>query len=136
MHEIFLRIWVNKETIDKSRPFAPFLFKVARNMLIDEIRKNIDHTIYLNDQVFGADTGVNNTELKIEEKELQNWLQTTLNQLPEKRKNIFILNRFEGLSYKDIGKKLNISENTVDTQIRRTLQFLREEIKKIKMLFF
>jgi len=134
VHEIFLRIWMNRNRLDPQLPFGPYLFKVARNLIIDVLRKQVMHTVYLQDESFLADFGLNDTELKIEEKELQSWLQRVLEKLPEKRRNIFMLNRFDGLTYPEIARKLKISENTVDTQIRRSLQYLREELKKIKML--
>lgn len=136
VHEIFLRIWINKEKLDGNLPFGPYLFRVARNIVIDELRKNIQHSIYLHDGSFPSDFSINDTDFKIEERELQSWFKTMLNKLPEKRRNIFILNRFEELSYRDIAAKLNISENTVDTQIRRTLRYFREEIRKLRMFTF
>ena len=136
VHEIFLRIWTNKEKLDADRPFGPYLFRVARNIVIDELRKNIEHTIYLHDEAFSSDFSINNTDHHIEEKELQRWFKSLLNKLPEKRREIFMMNRFEDLSYKEISKKLNISENTVDTQIRRALQYFREEIKKLRIFMF
>jgi len=136
VHEIFLRIWISKERLDADRPFGPYLFRVARNIVIDELRKNIQHSIYFHDGSFPSDFCTNDTDFKIEERELQNWFKTILEKLPEKRRNIFMMNRFEDLSYRDIASKLNISENTVDTQIRRTLQHFREEIKKLRMFMF
>jgi RNA polymerase sigma-70 factor (ECF subfamily) len=132
VHEIFLRIWINKEKIDANRPFEPYLFKIARNLIVDELRKNIDRLIYICDKPTTCEPATNNNaESKIEEKELQDWLNTALKQLPEKRRKIFLMSRVEDLSYKEIASKLGITENTVDTQIRRTLSFLREEIKKL-----
>lgn len=136
VHEIFLRLWTNRERLDADRRFAPYLFRIARNMVVDELRKNIEHSVYLNEGTFYTDFGTNSTEQKIEEAELQNWFKALLNKLPEKRREIFELNRLEGLSYKEIASKLNISENTVDTQIRRTLKLFREEIKKLKTILF
>lgn len=136
VHEIFLRIWMNKEKIEADRPFGSYLFRIARNIVIDELRKGINHSIYLNEGTFTAELGLNDTDSRIEEKELESWFKAILNKLPEKRKDIFLMSRFEDLSYKEIASKLKISENTVDTQIRRTLQFFREELKKIRVLFF
>ena len=139
VHEIFLRIWINKEKLDADRPFGPYLFRIARNMVVDELRKNVEHLIYIHDSSFPSDFGVNETDLNMEEKELQSWFKSILGKLPEKRRAIFMMNRFEDLSYREIASKLNISENTVDTQIRRTLLYFRSELKKLKMfmlLFF
>lgn len=133
VHEIFLRIWINKEKLDVDRPFGPYLFRIARNLVVDELRKKIELFIYLQDSSFPSDFGINYTDLKIEEKELQAWFKSILDKLPEKRKDIFMMNRFEDLSYRDIASKLNISENTVDTQIRRALQYFRDELKKLRM---
>ncbi|MDP4184474.1 MAG: RNA polymerase sigma-70 factor [Bacteroidota bacterium] len=136
VHEVFLRVWTNKEKLDEDRPLGPYLFHIARNIVIDELRKNLKHSIYLQDDSFLSDFCINDTSLKLEEKELQNWFDSALDKLPEKRRDIFVMNRFENLSYKEIASKLNISENTVDTQIRRALQYFRNEIKKIKMFLF
>jgi RNA polymerase sigma-70 factor (ECF subfamily) len=134
VHEVFLRIWINRDKIDAQRPFGPYLFRVARNMVIDLLRKNIEQMVYLKDESFLTDCCINDTEQKIEEKELQTWFRSMLDKLPEKRRNIFMMNRFEGLTYPEIAQKLGISENTVDTQVRRTLQYFREAIRKIKIL--
>ncbi len=134
VHEVFLRIWINKEKLDADRPFGPYLFRVARNLVIDLLRKNIEQTVYVQDDSLLNDLGVNDTELKLEEKELQTWFRSILEELPEKRRSIFVMNRLEGLTYLEIARKLSISENTVDTQIRRALQYFREAIRKTKML--
>jgi len=136
VHEIFLRIWANKEKLDADRPFGPYLFRVARNIVIDEVRKNIQHIIYLRDGSFPSDFCIDDTDFDIQEEELQSWFKTLLEKLPEKRRNVFMMNRFDNLSYRDIASRLNITENTVDTQIRRTLQYFRQEIKKIRMFLF
>ena len=134
VHEVFLRIWINRERLDASRPFGPYLFRVARNLIIDLLRKNIELTVYVQDESLLTDLGINDTELKLEENELETWFRVMMDRLPEKRRSIFEMNRFEGLTYPEIARKLGISENTVDTQIRRTLQYFREAIRKMKML--
>ena len=63
-------------------------------------------------------------------------LQKLINEIPERRREIFRLSRFEGLSYKQIAQRLNITENTVDSQIRNALNFLREEFRKMVILWF
>ena len=132
--EVFLRVWFSKEKIDVQRPFAPYLFRIARNLVIDLLRKKVEHTIYLQNESFLSNFSSNEAEIKIEEKELQYWLESLINKLPEQRRKIFMMSRFEGFTYPEIAKKLNISENTVDTQIRRSLDYFRNEIKRIKML--
>lgn len=134
--DVFFRIWLNREQLDPERPFEHYLFRAARNQVVDQLRKFAGRTIYLQERSFEADLGVDDTSARIEEQELKHWLDDRLGQLPSQRRQMFILSRFEGLSYREIGQRLNISENTVDTQIRRALQFLRAELKKRNSFFF
>ncbi len=50
--------------------------------------------------------------------------------MPEQRKKIFGMSRFEGLKYKEIAKQLNISPKTVENHMGIAIKFLREELKE------
>ena len=63
-------------------------------------------------------------------KEIVNEIEQAINDLPEKCKEIFCLSRFEEMNYEEISNKLNISINTVRTQMTRALQKLRERLKQ------
>ncbi len=131
--EVFMRIWQNKSKIEEDK-FEPYLFKIAKNIIIDTLRKKIDRLIFLSEGFNEFESGYNDVENKIETKEIDEWYSRVLSELPESRRKIFYLNRVENLSYKEIADKLNISENTVDTQIRRSLKYIRDEVKKISLL--
>ncbi|WP_435315627.1 RNA polymerase sigma factor [Cellulophaga fucicola] len=66
-------------------------------------------------------------------KERLNLLYKIINNLPKKRKEIFILSRLKNYQYKEIAKIKNISERTVETQIRKALITIRKEIAKSKL---
>lgn len=134
--EVFTRIWVNRAQLDPERPFEAYLFRAARNILIDEMRKKVARSVYLHEGAFAADFGENDTDSRIEDQELQNWFEAVLRKIPEQRRQVFTMNRIEGLTYREIAGKLNISENTVDTQIRRALHFFRDELKKFRSFLF
>ncbi|NJO88289.1 MAG: sigma-70 family RNA polymerase sigma factor [Chloroflexia bacterium] len=68
------------------------------------------------------------TEEEILFRELEEVYKNLIQDLPERRREIFVLSRQNGLTYKEIAEKLNISENTVDTQIRNALTYLRSKI--------
>ena len=52
-----------------------------------------------------------------------------LEELPDKRREIFELSRFQGLKYHEIAEKLQINIKTVETQMSRSLEFLRTYLK-------
>jgi len=61
---------------------------------------------------------------------LKRHIDSLIEHIPERRREIFKLRYEKELSYKEIAEQLNISENTVDTQIRRALNYLREQLGK------
>jgi RNA polymerase sigma-70 factor (ECF subfamily) len=134
VQKVFIKIWVQKNKIDPERSFSSFLFTIAKNEVFDQIRSSVNKKIYLmGDELY--------TDLEIEDPpgtdalaDLNQQMEDLIRKMPERRRQIFELSRFERLSYKKIAEKLHISENTVDTQIRHALNFLRNEIRKIRFL--
>ncbi|MNE88755.1 RNA polymerase sigma factor [compost metagenome] len=61
-------------------------------------------------------------------KQLEATLQHIINQLPEKRKQIFMLSRYSNLSHKQIANKLSISSKTVENQIALALKAIRKAL--------
>ncbi len=129
VQNIFMEIWANRGRIDVNRSFYGYLFKIAKNKLYNHLRKSINEKVYKEYIIYRNDSIENKTDIDLDFKEISNILNEIINKLPPRRKQIFCLSRNEGLTYKEIGKKLNISENTVDTQIRNALDFIREKIK-------
>jgi RNA polymerase sigma-70 factor (ECF subfamily) len=64
----------------------------------------------------------------LEAAELESRIWQIINGLPEKCKEIFILNRFEGKKYQEIADQLDISVKTVETQMSKALKTLREHL--------
>lgn len=63
-------------------------------------------------------------------------IQELLNQIPEKRRNIFISFVVHGMSYSEIAKNNDITINTVKTQMKRAYAFLRAEAPDDFLYFF
>lgn len=126
---IFTEIWENRGYIDEEKSFSGYLFKAAKNKVYNVLRKK------MNEQIYRDYICDNNSESISEDqhdnKQLIEILEGLINHLPERRREIFLLSRSEGLTYKEIAEKLQISENTVDSQIRNSLDFLREEFRKV-----
>jgi RNA polymerase sigma-70 factor (ECF subfamily) len=64
--------------------------------------------------------------------ELKDDIDTLLRQLPEKRRIIFCMNRFDGLSYKEIAEILSISIHTVQNQMVAAVKFLIDQQPRYK----
>jgi len=136
VQEVFVRVWLKKEAIDPEKDFQSYLFSIAKHLVLDHLKSAVNRKLYFVGEHFQQDLLEDEgLESSISE-ETEEKLQKLINEIPERRREIFRLSRFEGLSYKQIAERLNISENTVDSQIRNALAFLRKEFRKIIVLVF
>ncbi len=136
VQEVFVRVWLKKEAIDPEKDFQSYLFSIAKHLVLDHLKSAVNRKLYFVGEHFQQDlVEEDGLEASISE-ETEAKLQKLINEIPERRREIFRLSRFEGLSYKQIAERLNISENTVDSQIRNALAFLRKEFRKIIVLAF
>ncbi|RIH66904.1 RNA polymerase sigma-70 factor [Mariniphaga sediminis] len=134
VQKVFVIIWEKKENIDLNKSFNNYIFIIARNEVYDFLKKKALMD-YCDDYAL---SNIKQTEEGIETKRIVETIYSLIKKLPERRRQIFLLNRDHGLTYKQIAVRLNISENTVDTQIRNALNFLRGELPrylKVMVLF-
>ena len=69
------------------------------------------------------------TELDVDKKLLDEYIEKLTAQLPPKRREIFILSKRNGLSNKLISEKLKISESTIETQLSKALKYMKEQLR-------
>lgn len=131
---VFLKIWEKHETIDPTQAFDAYLFTIARNLVYKDSESRLlfeTAIVVLNRQSFESDTLM---EEKIEAESLREYIDSLIEQLPPARKNIFQLSRQKHLSNKEIAEKLSLSEKTVETQLYRALQFLKQRLSSDNLL--
>jgi RNA polymerase sigma-70 factor (ECF subfamily) len=136
VQEVFVKVWLKKETINPDKDFQSYLFAIAKHLILDHLKSAVNRKLYFVEEHFQQDLMIEDTLDGSKQNDAEEKLFNLLQQLPERRKEIFCLSRFEGLSYKQIAERLNITENTVDSQIRNALAFLRKEFRKIVVLAF
>jgi len=135
VQEAFVRVWIKKDLINPDKDFQSYLFSIAKNLILDHIKSAVNRRLYFVEEQFQQDLmDEDNSDLNTMPQDAEETLHKLIQQLPERRKEIFNLSRFEGLSYKQIAIRLNITENTVDSQIRNALAFIRKEFRKTLLL--
>ncbi len=130
VQNVFMALWNQRSSLVITTTLNAYIFGIVRNMISAYIRHKITEETYMAYVLENLTEYAFITEEELEFKELETLYNHLLDQLPERRREIFLLSRNEGLSYKEIAQKLEITENTVDTQIRLALNFLRSEIGK------
>ena len=138
VHETIIKIWENRTTLQINGSFRSYLFRAVHNNCINSLKeteafrktlkKVADQILHRNEiMVKHMDPGFLE---KLYASEMETRFNAALRSLPEQCREIFMLSRFEFLSYSEIAEKLNISVNTVKTQIKRALAKLRESFQK------
>ena len=121
----FISLWEKRETIDMTKPVKSYLATIIHNKCTNYLRDNRKFDQYILDienlldvpEYDGADSMVEN-ELKLK-------IDLSIAELPEKCREIFVLNRYENLKYQEIADKLQISVKTVESQMSKALQHMR-----------
>ncbi len=70
------------------------------------------------------------TSQKITYNSLHQYITELVNKLPERRKEIFIKSRFNGLTIKEIAEDMKISHKTVENQLTDALKFIRTNLNR------
>lgn len=136
VQEVFVKLWLKKEAVDPEKDFQSYLFSIAKHLILDHFKSAVNRKLYFVGEHFQQDMLAEETPETMIPANAEEKLQKLIEEIPERRREIFRLSRFEGLSYKQIAERLNISENTVDSQIRNALAFLRKEFRKMAILGF
>jgi RNA polymerase sigma-70 factor (ECF subfamily) len=127
--DVFTRIWSNRKTILISCSIKSYLYISVRNQCIDLIRKrSLDTHLPVEELRYEAADASYAASAGIETAELAEVLETGIANLSPQCKVIFKLSREEGMKYKDIADKLDISIKTVETQMGRALKSLRTHV--------
>jgi len=129
---VFVKIWENRTTINHELSPDAYVFKIAKNSALDALRQKV-RKLFLEKQLvnkFKAGENAGEETDSLVDNDLRLFIDKLMSNVPERRREIFKLRYEQELSYKEIAKRLNISENTVDTQIRRTLNYLRTQLGK------
>jgi RNA polymerase sigma-70 factor (ECF subfamily) len=79
--------------------------------------------------------GYNITDDQVMERELSVAIEREVNALPDKMREVFLLNKRDGLSYKEIGDKLNISDQTAKQQVYKAVKLLKPKIDSFLSIF-
>jgi RNA polymerase sigma-70 factor (ECF subfamily) len=131
VQDVFVRLWETRDALDPQKSLKSYLYTIAKNRLYDNLRKSLYQKKYLEEAAIEQTSNYNTFEDYINLKETERVLNDLIQLLPEKRRKVFELSRFEGKTYRQISEEMSISENTVDSQIKKALAFLRQGFIKI-----
>ncbi|MDD2306888.1 MAG: RNA polymerase sigma-70 factor [Prolixibacteraceae bacterium] len=131
---VFLKVWEKREQIKEHLSFKSFLFSVAYHETISWLRKEKSEKMRIGEFVRMSGFQTSETENTVEFRNIESLANGLIQEMPEKRKEIFRLSREQGFSNKEIAEKLGISIKTVENQMTSALKYLREKLGKHDVL--
>ncbi|MGI5892038.1 MAG: RNA polymerase sigma factor [Bacillota bacterium] len=129
--EAFLHIYRHLSYFDSTRPFFPWMYKVARNICLNKLNKDAGlNTSFddLTDFVPVEDKSDYIPELALDKKEISNQIYQAIENLPQQYKEAIILKYIQGYSYKEISQCLDLPESTIETRLYRGRQALQKTL--------
>lgn len=124
VQEIMIQLWEKPER--KIQNLKSYLLQSVKYQSFAHLRKVKKVGELVND--YQEIIAANQTEEEIFVQELNGSLQKIIQDLPEKCRKIFQMSRFEQMKNAEIAKKMNIKEKTVENQINKALNYLRETL--------
>ena len=135
VQDVFVKIWKNRENLNLELSIDGYIFRITKNELLNRINKKVLVTESI---TFSTESHIysNSTEDDVFFNEMKEILSEAIEALPEKRQEIFRLSREKGMSNKEIAEFLNLSINTVESQIKKSIKYLRSYIEHIPFILF
>lgn len=127
VQEVFIKVWESRDFMREGDNFKGLLFIITRNLIFNMHRKNLNEDFYKM-TVLSAMENSYDIEEEIDAKNLGEYIDLLIADLPPRRRDIFNLSRKENKSYKEISQLLGVSEKTVENQIGEALKFLRKNL--------
>ena len=135
VQDAYISMWEKRETIDMERAVKSYLTMVIHNKCTNHLRDNRKFDKNILDIENLPDVPEYESSDSLVADELKISIDSAINELPEKCREIFVLNRYENLKYQEIADKLQISVKTVESQMSKALQHMRVRLAEYVTVF-
>lgn len=124
VQELFIRLWLDREKLTVTSSIKAYLFAAVRNRCFNALKVTV-RMRGVSDQQHAIE-GEEFTEDEHTERIAR--VQAAVAGLPEERRKVFTMCRFDGLKYAEVAARLGISVKTVENQMGKALKDLRVEL--------
>lgn len=127
--DVFFTIWSNRHSVEIHTQVRAYLYICVRNASLARVRtrqplfEDIEDVLHRSQFI-----DVHGPEQKLEFAELSTQINQAVNLLPPRCRQVFILSRYDGFRYKEIGELLGLSEKTVENHLVKALAILRDSL--------
>ena len=132
-HDIFLRVWEQRQTVGNVLSFKNYLFRMTRNAVFNVFKhRSIEQSYQQRTEVRdGGMVAPEKPDERVSTDDLMQLIDLAVSNMPEQRRKVFCMSRYDHMSYNDIARELNISPKTVQYHISGALAELRKLLSAI-----
>ncbi len=123
--DVFLKIWIKKSELIHIKNVEAYLYTIARNHILNELRKCAKEQQFNEYLVNYFSTIDDLPEDRLHTKELQTLVTKAVDLLPARQRRIYYMSRNESLTHEEIAIRLQISKHTVKSHINKALAFIK-----------
>ena len=135
LQDVFIKVYVNLNDYDRSRPFSPWIYRIARNEAMSFLRKRRTEPYLLSgeegmlmlERVLDEPTVLE----VLERSRIGTWIRKLIAGLDPSYRDVFVLRYLEEKSYEEISEILEIPMGTVATYINRGKRRLKRDLDAI-----
>jgi RNA polymerase sigma-70 factor, ECF subfamily len=128
IQDVFLNLWENRHKVEHDSSIKSYVFTITYNTAISVLRKKAREEKFFEYLKSLQELHEEPVIAEIEFNELSDKLDGIINKLPQRQKEVYQLHKIEGLTYKQIAERLNISVNTIENHMATALKTIRKNL--------
>ena len=132
MQETFIKLWDKRDQLESIKSVKAYLYRAIRNNCLTRIRDAKPTTSL---EMVASDQFLSDEELE-ERSEMEARIWNMIDELPERRRQIFLMAKRDGLSYKEISEQTGLAVKTIENHVFRAMQSLRTKDFNAYIFFF
>ena len=133
VQDVFVRLWEQRTKLVITSNVKSYLFTAVKNHSLNHIKRE-KRLVTIDEQLDIAKNCIGSPEDEFIRNESFLSVQKAIDSLPEKCRMIYLMKRYDDLSYIEIGEILGITVNTIKTQMKRAIKTLNEKLVHLKMI--
>jgi RNA polymerase sigma-70 factor, ECF subfamily len=126
VQQVFISVWTNRSGIDPELPFASYLFTMAKNRIRNYFRDLANSQKLSDEWVKASQWNENTTEDIVAYNEFEAHVKLAVESLPERKREVFIMSKFQGKSYDEIANVVGLSRHTIKNQLVESTRLVRQ----------
>ncbi len=121
--EAFFKLWKNREKVEEGKETS-YLYTIANNLFIDKTRRNKVRRTYQSSVLFINEDLTPEYVLRMKEQEQK--LNSNILSMPEKSREVFVMNKLKDMTYVEIAKNLDLSVKAIEKRMSKALHIFRQ----------